>query len=51
MLTMVKMKVKVVLTKCSGLLTKILSSANPPLPSYCLLAIVLVYRIQHGQSV
>jgi len=45
--TMVKMKVKVFLTKCSGLFTKIFSSGESSFAFFiCLLAIVLVYRIQ-----
>jgi len=47
LLAMVKMKVKVLLTKCSGLLTRISSSSKSSFAfSLCLLAIVLVYRIQ-----
>jgi phosphoglycerol transferase MdoB-like AlkP superfamily enzyme len=47
MLTMVKMKVKVFLTKCSGLLTRISSSSKSSFPFFiCLLTIVFVYRIQ-----
>jgi membrane-anchored protein YejM (alkaline phosphatase superfamily) len=47
MLTMVKMKVKVFVTKCSGLLTRISSSSKSSFAFFiCLLAIVFVYRIQ-----
>jgi hypothetical protein len=47
MLAMVKIKVKALLTKCSGLLTKISSFSKSTFAfSICLLAIVLVYRIQ-----
>jgi hypothetical protein len=47
MLAMVKMKVKVLLTKCSGLFARISSSSESSLALFiCLLAIVLVYRIQ-----
>ena len=47
MLTMVKMKVKVFLTKCSGLVTRISSSSKSSFALFiCLLAIVFVYRFQ-----
>ena len=47
MLTMVKMKVKVLLAKCSGLLTRISSSSKSSFALFiCLLAIVFVYRFQ-----
>ena len=47
MLTMVKMKVKVLLAKCSGLFARILSSSKSSFAFFiCLLAMVLVYRIQ-----
>ena len=44
---MVKMKVKVLLAKCSGLFTRIFSSSESSFALFiCLLAIVFVYRIQ-----
>jgi arylsulfatase A-like enzyme len=47
MLTMVKIKVKALLMECSGLLERISSSSKSSFAfSICLLAIVLVYRIQ-----
>src|SRR4030042_899461 len=45
--TMVKMKAKILFTKCSSLFTRIFSSSESSFAFFiCLLAIVLVYRIQ-----